>query len=54
MEWKYYLQPFDINEPPPPPPLRTEGFFGESRASKQETLEWRVRIEEYGIRLRAS
>ncbi|KKN58287.1 hypothetical protein LCGC14_0553670 [marine sediment metagenome] len=54
MKWKYYLQAWDINEPPLPPPNRTIGAFGETRASKRETLEWQVRAEDYGVRLSVS
>ena len=54
MNWKYYKKPFDIKEPPIPPPLVTKGVFGETRSSKRESEEWRMRIEDYGQRLRAS
>ena len=58
MSWKYYPEPFDINEPPPPPPYRTmsDNIFRRSPETKESIArgdEYEKRLDDYGVAIRS-
>jgi len=53
--FEFYPQPFDKTKPPVAPPNRTMTlwpFAGmrETKKSKKQTQEWKIRLDEYGER----
>jgi len=46
-EFKYYLEPFSVDNSPLLPPFINFNFFGETKESKIRMKEWIFRLDEY-------